>query len=99
MLRVDRLVVAGLHTAVPFQLVPPFLLAVAAHHLVAANHRQFPEAPAASDSDGLEVGRIYSREGGGASAWETWPPYLSVPKDPPNQNFYMQFGNLRVIIW
>ena len=57
--RVDRLVVAGLHL-VPSQLVPPFLLTVATHHLVAANNRQFREAPAASDFDGLEVGRIYS---------------------------------------
>ena len=57
--RVDWLVVAGLLPEVPIQIVPPFLLTVATHHLVAdVNNRQFREAPAASDFDGLEVGRI-----------------------------------------
>ena len=56
-------VVAGLH-AVPLQLVPPVLLAVDGHRsavLAAAGGggREAPEAPAASDVDGLEVGSVH----------------------------------------
>jgi hypothetical protein len=60
MLRVDRLVVAGLPPDVPNEIVPPFLLTVATHLVVASNNRQFHEALAASDFDGLEVGCICS---------------------------------------
>ena len=51
-------VVAGLH-AVPLQLVPPVLLAVHGHRAAAVRGREAPEAPAASDEDGLEVGSVH----------------------------------------
>ena len=51
-------VVAGLH-AVPLQLVPPVLLAVDGHTAAGGDGREAPEAPAASDVDGLEVGSVH----------------------------------------
>jgi len=50
-------VVAGLH-AVPLQLVPP-VLAAHGHRAAAVRGREAPEAPAASDEDGLEVGSVH----------------------------------------
>ena len=53
-----RVLQAGLHIGVPLQAIPPFLLAVALHHILACNIRQALEVPAAPDLDGREIGRI-----------------------------------------
>ena len=53
---VDGSVVVRLRAVIPLQPVPPFLLAVALHYLVAvANVRKAPEAPTAPDLDCLKI--------------------------------------------
>ena len=53
---VDGSVVVRLRAVIPLQPVPPFLLAVALHYLVAAaDVRKAREAPIAPDLDGLKI--------------------------------------------
>ena len=53
---VDGSVVVHLRAVIPLQPIPPFLLAVALHYLVAAaNVRKAPEAPTAPDLDCLKI--------------------------------------------
>ena len=53
---VDGSVVVRLRAVIPLQPVPPFLLAVALHNLVAtADVRKACQAPTAPDLDGLKI--------------------------------------------